>query len=143
MFPEQRKGPSEHSKKHRQRGVGLPLAIFIITVLALIILAMTQLQQGTAEMEIQDLQSARAFYVAESGAQASLALLFPVTGSAASCAASMYQTTFTTPGISNCSVTVDCSSQSFGSDTYYTLRSEGVCGQGTEQARRIIEVKAR
>ena len=143
MYPDQKSFPAEHAIRSRQSGVGLPLAIFIITVLALIVVGITQLQQGTAEMEIQDLQSTRAFYAAESGAQAALALLFPVSGSATSCTAAMYEQSFTTVGINNCSVVVHCTSQSLGAKTYYTLRSEGSCGQGTDQARRMIEVKAR
>lgn len=143
MYPDHRAYLTRPNTRHRQGGVGLPLAIFIITVLALIVIGVTQLQQGTAESEIQDLQSTRAFYAAESGAQAALALLFPVSGSAAACNASLYQQTFTTGGLATCQVEVACSDQQLGADTYYTLRSEGTCGQGTDKARRIIEVEAR
>ena len=142
MYPDQKPALTEHSKRHRQQGVGLPLAIFIITVLALIVVGITQLQQGTAEMEIQDLQSTRAFYAAESGAQAALALLLPVSGSPASCTASMYEQTFTTIGLNSCSTRVHCSTQDLGGNTYYTLRSIGQCGFGTDSSRRIVEVLA-
>jgi len=135
--------PKQNQRAFRQRGVGLPLAIFIITVLALIVVTITQLQQGTAEMEIQDLQSKRAFYAAESGAQAALALLFPLDGSAgASCSISIFENTFSVAGLNGCSVSVSCSSDSLGSTTYFTLTSQGTCGSGLDQSSRIVEVRA-
>lgn len=135
--------PKLNQRASKQSGAGLPLAIFIITVLALIVVTITQLQQGTAEMEIQDLQSTRAFYAAESGAQAALALLFPPDGSAgASCAIPLYENTFGVPGLNGCSVSVSCSSDNLGATTYYTLTSRGTCGSGLDQSRRIVEVRA-
>ncbi|MEX0623028.1 hypothetical protein [Saccharospirillum sp.] len=135
--------PNLNHQANRQRGAGLPLAIFIITVLALIVVTITQLQQGTAEMEIQDLQSTRAFYAAESGAQAALALLFPIDGSAgSSCSAPIYQHSFSTPGLNGCRASVSCSTDNLGPTTYYTIISEGVCGSGLDQGRRIVEVRA-
>ena len=135
--------PNLNSHCSKQRGAGLPLAIFIITVLALIVVTITQLQQGTAEMEIQDIQSTRAFYAAESGAQAALALLFPLSGTASACNASLYQHAFTTTALNSCAVRVACSEQTFGPDTYYRLVSEGTCGNGIDRAQRRIEVTAR
>ncbi len=135
--------PKLNHRASRQSGAGLPLAIFIITVLALIVVTITQLQQGTAEMEIQDLQSTRAFYAAESGAQAALVLLFPPDGSAgASCSVPIYQNTFSVPGLNGCSASVSCSEDNLGSTTYYTLISEGSCGSGLDQGRRFVEVRA-
>ncbi|WP_028669298.1 hypothetical protein [Saccharospirillum impatiens] len=135
--------PKLKPRASRQRGAGLPLAIFIITVLALIVVTITQLQQGTAEMEIQDLQSTRAFYAAESGSQAALALLFPLDGSGgASCSAPIYEHTFTIPGLNGCSARVSCSEDNLGSTTYFTLTSEGTCGSGLDQGRRFVEVRA-
>lgn len=135
--------PNLKRPHRKQRGAGLPLAIFIITVLALIVVTITQLQRGTAEMEIQDIQSTRAFYAAESGAQAALALLFPLSGTASACNASLYQHAFTTNALNSCSVSVACTEQTFGPDTYYRLVSNGTCGNGIDQSRRRIEVKAR
>jgi MSHA biogenesis protein MshP len=135
--------PKQNQRAFRQRGVGLPLAIFIITVLALIVVTITQLQQGTAEMEIQDLQSTRAFYAAESGAQAALALLFPLDGSAgASCSTPIYTNTFSVQGLNGCNVSVSCQSDNLGPTTFYTLTSQGTCGSGLGQGRRIVEVRA-
>jgi len=56
----------------RQRGFGLPLAVFIITVLALIGAAMVALTRTGQESVASEIQSIRAFYAAESGAQLAL-----------------------------------------------------------------------
>jgi len=52
-----------------QTGAGLPIALFVITVLALLVIVMAQLQQGTGESLSLQIQSQRAFFAAESGAQ--------------------------------------------------------------------------
>jgi len=46
------------------------MAIFLITVMALIVATIVQLQESSGEMEALDVLSTRAFYAAESGAQA-------------------------------------------------------------------------
>lgn len=135
----------------RQSGFGLPMAIFVVTVLALVIAAMSQLQQSSSEGVILQMQSQRAFYAAESGLQLSLNLLLPPDGgSGRSCTASpFYSHAFNPPpgaslyGLSNCSVMVECQSTSVNGDTYFTLTSEGTCGSGTDSARRTTEVRVK
>jgi MSHA biogenesis protein MshP len=129
---------------HRQRGAGLPIALFVITVLALLVTTMSQLQQTSGELTGLQVQQTRAFYAAETGAQASLNLLLPPDGSAGQlCATSpFYQRTFSQPGLQGCSATVSCTSAMVDGAGYYTLRSEGVCGAGPDEAKRLIEVRA-
>ena len=67
--PHQPEGSRPVSVTGAQKGAGLPLAIFLITVLALITVTITQLQQSTGEMEALDTQSSRAYYAAQSGIQ--------------------------------------------------------------------------
>ena len=129
--------------RYRQQGFGLPLAIFIITVLALVIAAMSQLQQTSSEGVSLQVQSHRAFYAAESGIQLALNRLIPPDGSAGSaCSASpFYQRDFSIPGLPNCSVTVNCSVITVTSINYYTLNATGTCGSGVDAAQRQIEVR--
>ncbi len=146
MFPESGVGFSVVS---RQSGFGLPMAVFVITVLALVIAAMAQLQQSSSEGSSLQLQSQRAFYAAESGLQLSLNLLLPPDGSAGrSCATTpFYAHTFSSPssfyGLTSCSVTVECQDVAVGSEVYFTLTSEGICGSGTDSARRTTEVRVK
>lgn len=146
MCPKRRSPIPAHS---RQRGAGLIMAIFLITVMALIVTTITQLQQGTAEMESLDIQSVRAFYAAESGAQLALTQLLPADGSVgASCdGGTLYsRSPFPKEGLRDCSVTVTCNQATVVSEgeneNYYTLTSTGTCGSGLDQGRRVIEVRA-
>ena len=66
----------------KQKGLGLPAAIFVITVLAVIITAMSSIQTRSGQSLSLQANSYRAFYAAESGAQLALNLLIPPDGSA-------------------------------------------------------------
>jgi len=140
--------PEKGTDRSRQQGAGLPMAIFLITVMALIVTTITQLQQSTSEMETLDIQSVRAFYAAESGAQMALSVLLPPDGSAgASCSGEIYtQSPFPEEGLRGCSATVTCNQETVivegEPENYYTLTSTGTCGSGREQGQRVIEVRA-
>lgn len=66
----------------KQAGAGLPIAIFIITVLALLVYGMAQLQESSGKSVSLQIQSQRAFFAAESGAQVILARILPGTDTA-------------------------------------------------------------
>lgn len=66
-----------------QRGAGLPVAIFIITVLSLLVLTMADLQDSSSQSVSLQIQSQRAFFAAESGVQLTLAMILPETENAA------------------------------------------------------------
>ncbi len=125
-------------------GFGLPAAIFVITVLALIIASISALTLRSAESVATVIQSQRAFYSAESGIQLALNLLLPPDGSAGrSCTtAPFYTQTFSVAGLNGCSVSVSCRSVVDGSQSFYFLTSSGSCGSGREQAQRQLEVMA-
>mgnify|MGYP001177026052 FL=1 len=133
----------------RQSGFGLPMAVFVITVLALVIAAMAQLQQSSSEGSSLQLQSQRAFYAAESGLQLSLNLLLPPDGSAGRSCASVplyahdFSSTNSLYGLSNCSVRVECQPVTVDSEVYFTLTSTGTCGSGTDSAQRTTEVRVK
>jgi len=129
-----------------QAGAGLPLAIFLITVMALIAVTLAQLQQTTGEMEAQDIQSVRAFYAAESGAQLALTRIVPkdpdMPIDTAACTSGLYTQNFSAGSLSGCEVTVDCESASSSDGPVATLHSAGSCGSGLDAAQREIEVRA-
>ena len=133
------------SVKQRPRGFGLPAAIFIITVLAMVVASITRLDEASSVGFGQDLNSIRAFYAAESGAQIALARRFAVAGAAQACAAGIYTDNSGLAGLNQCSVNVDCSQVIIpaSGDTYYTFVSTATCGSGIDAAQRDIEVRAR
>ena len=126
------------SSKHRQQGIGLPATIFIIVILAMIVLAMSDLNDASSRSFVQGYQSQRAFYAAESGAQIGMNRIFLGAGS---CGASPIN--FNADGLNNCSAALSCSQVVVSSVTYYTVTSIGTCGTGDDMAQREIQVRAR
>ncbi|SOB76709.1 MSHA biogenesis protein MshP [Marinobacter sp. LV10R510-11A] len=135
----------DHSPK-KQQGAGLPIALFIITVLALLVVGMAQLQERSGQAVSLQIQSQRAFFAAESGAQ--VAVTEALRG--ASCSSvSTSPLSFSASGLNGCQVTSSCNSVDVDIDgdsadeTVYTLSSIGQCGSGVEQVYRTVEVRAR
>ncbi len=131
-----------------QRGFGLPLAVFIITVLALIGAAMVALTRTGQEAVGSEIQSIRAFYAAESGAQLALTAVLPLTGGsigAAGCNALGLNPAFGATGLVGCTASVSCSGQTIDGRDYYRIVSLGECrfGASGNTARRRIEVMAK
>jgi MSHA biogenesis protein MshP len=128
----------------RQAGAGLPIALFIITVLALLVIGMSQLQQASGESVSLQIQSQKAFFAAESGAQVGVRDVLE----GSSCGASNSPLAFTTPALNGCSATLSCESVTEilggpGGNTVYSITSTGQCGSGSDQAIRVIEVRVR
>ena len=133
---------------NRQAGFSLPLAIYIITVLAVIGAVMVTLSQTGQQSTALEIQSIRAFYAAESGTQIGLHNVFPVAGGsigAAGCTALTINQSFSTAGLQGCNATVGCTPQTVSGDTYYLINSTGTCQAGgvNNTARRSIEVMAK
>ena len=140
MYPKHR-----HTQYIKQQGIGLPVALFVITVLALIVVALTDLEESSGVSFSLDINSMRAFYAAESGAQVDMAKIFPAGGVVVSCSASTSTVNFpsTAPGLNGCNATVERSCVSDGSVKYFSLKSTGSCGSGIDTAERVIVVRAR
>ncbi len=129
----------------KQQGAGLPIALFIITVLALLVVGMAQLQERSGQAVSLQIQSQRAFYAAESGAQVAVLKALDASCSAATDAGPVI---FDKEGLSSCKAILTCDSVTAdiggsGGDTVYTITSTGVCGVGVDEAKRSIEVRAR
>ncbi|WP_373001567.1 hypothetical protein [Marinobacter sp.] len=128
----------------RQGGAGLPVALFIITVLALLVIGMAQLQQMSGESISLQIQSQRAFYAAESGAQVAVRDVLE----AGSCSALTTPLSFSASALNGCSAALSCESVTEningpGGNTVFSIASTGQCGSGPDQAVRIIEVRVR
>jgi len=132
----------------KQRGFSLPLAVFIITVLAVIGAVMVTLSQSGQQATALEIQSIRAFYAAETGTQIGLHAIFPLSGGsigAAGCTALTLNQAFNASGLQGCSASVSCTPQTVAGDTYYVINSTGVCqAAGVDNtARRSIELMAK
>jgi MSHA biogenesis protein MshP len=128
--------------KCTQRGFSLPVAIFIIVIMALIGAAMVSIMQTSQQSVSTAVLSTRAFFAAESGAQQALGNLFPLNGSAPSCLAPYPTINYSTSGLAGCTAVVTCSGNIIGSKTYYTLNSTGTCDISGSRAVRQLEVRA-
>ncbi|SFN41965.1 hypothetical protein [Marinobacter pelagius] len=141
--------PDSHSFKHLairyQHGIGLPIALFVITVLALLVVGMAQLQQATGQSVSLQIQSQRAFYAAETGAQLAVAEVLD----SGSCAGVLTEQVYTLGALSECKARLSCAVTTplpipgSGSNSVFTLTSVGECGSGNELASRTVEVRVR
>jgi len=143
MFPD-RQARIDKISWRDQSGLGLPATIFLISILALIVVAMSELNQNSGLGFGQDFQSMKAFYAAESGAQIALNRVF--VGGAA-CNNSLADIDFDgsgdNPGLNACAAELSCVQLTVDAVQYYTFLSTATCGNGFEQARRSIQVHAR
>lgn len=143
---------------NKQRGAGLPVAIFIITVLALVTVALSNLEESSGVGFSVDVNSLRAFYAAESGGQIALNHLFPPGQAESNCSQAFFKSDATrstvpsinfssmsTPpeGLALCKVWVQCSQDSVEAINYFTVTSTGRCGAGLDEATRVVTLKAR
>jgi MSHA biogenesis protein MshP len=129
---------------HAQRGIGIPAALFVITLLAIIAVAINALLAQNANTYEEEINLTRAFYAAESGAGFAMNSIFPPEefpqySGTAECAAGPREYTFTIPGLNECTATVSCSVDATVANVeYYTIVSEGSCDGVT----RTVQVRS-
>lgn len=163
MFPNSRSLKQVNS----QRGFLLPLALFIIVVMGVLALTISRMATQSQTAVVQEFISLQSFYAAESGAQRGMkALFFDVNGRQAADAACLdmnLNPDFSgIQGLSACSVAVSCTclyqnesncipenaanySPLAPADvlkSFYTVTSEGTCGEREYRAERSIQVGA-
>lgn len=131
-----------------QRGLGLPAALFVITLLAVLAVAINALvAQNDAAFE-EEVLLTRAFYSAESGAGFGLNALFPpaefpgyASGAGAvagSCAVADNEYELVAAGLSACTATVSCTvDATVAGVDYFTITSVGTCADVT----RTVQVR--
>jgi MSHA biogenesis protein MshP len=139
-----------HIALQRQRGFLIPLALFIVVVMALLALALTRMSTQTGLASAQELLSLQAFYAGESGAQQGMNQLYPPAGPNlranvnARCDGVVRTLAFAgVTGLSGCSAAVSCNCVSCtpaAATSFYTITSVGSCNAGTLSATRTIRV---
>ncbi len=111
----------------------MPMVVFILVILTLLAAAIMRLSTTSALSVASEIQSNRAFYAAESGAQWAMNQIFPPDGGGGACFAPA-NLNFTVGGLNGCSATVNCVSPGiFNGDTHFTVTSTGSCGTETRQ----------
>lgn len=126
--------------RSKQTGIGLPVAIFIITIMGLIAAAVNQMGETSSQAYIQNVLSTRAFYAAESGAQLRAQTVLSATP--CNCGSDLTFTfAATVTGLSGCSATTSCTDFIANGETYCTIESIGRCNNLT--AQRTVEVRVK
>jgi MSHA biogenesis protein MshP len=122
----------------KQSGISLPVALFIITIMSLIAVAVNQMSVTSSQAYSQNLLSTRAFYAAESGAQ--LRAQNTLSAPLCSCGGiADVEYDFTVIGLNQCSALTSCTSFIANGDTFCTISSIGRCDNSS--AERTIEVR--
>ncbi|GGP41629.1 MSHA biogenesis protein MshP [Shewanella saliphila] len=124
--------PKYQFAQHSQRGSALIIGIFVITVMFVIAASLIRIVGDADESVNMEVWGTRALFSANSGADAALAQLFPLDGSAATC--SDVASTWTPPsnavGFHSCSVSISCNTASVSGVTQYRINSLAVCETG-------------
>lgn len=134
---------------HRQAGSMLVIALFVVVVLSLLGLIMTQLFQASSDRVIQEVYGLRALNAAQSGIERKISAAFPLqrtAGPAATCNDDNEVFNFTdVQGLENCFATTRCIQTNFNTDniTYFRFVSQGTCQGGKVIANRTVAVDAR
>jgi len=150
--PKQKSRSGFHSGK-KQRGFLMPVAIFILVVMAGFAAALNRMTAQTAIMVPQEMISTAAFYAAETGAQLALNQMFysvatTVTRADADAACVALATPLTFPatasGLVSCSVALSCaiSNDAGNTTSFYSISSAASCGSGDVSAQRTIDVSS-
>ena len=130
--------------KPRQRGIGLPIAIFVITVMAAFAINMGLLVEDNASGRIEYITNLRATLAADTGADLGMNVAFapsdaPDYASGVTCSSSAINYSFTSDaGMSGCSAAVTCTATSAGGKTIYTITSVGTC----DSISKTVEISA-
>lgn len=121
----------------KQRGLGLPVAIFIITIMSIIAVAINRINEASSQSYSQNVLSSRAFYAAESGAQLKAQTVLATTPCACGSTDLVYD--FTVTGLNQCNATTSCTSFIADGNTYCTIKSVGRCD--STNSERTVEVR--
>lgn len=121
----------------------LVVAIFIITVMAMMAAAMIKINASQAVTTTQEILGTRAWFAAHSGIEISLNKLFPIGDPNQMLTCDVVPKQIPLVDFDGCSVTVKC--DQFSGDSAETtrriqLRSTGRCGSGQYQVARQQQV---
>lgn len=120
-------------------GMGLVAAIFLITVVALLTIAIMRSVRTSSDAYALDVVAHRAFAAAESGAQLGANRLFAPSGAGSCNAGQSYD--LGDLGMASCVASVSCGAESVDGEPLYTIRSAGRCDSGGVVAEREVLVR--
>ena len=136
--------------KHKQSGGMLIVSIFVIVIMTLLGLAMTQLLSTASNSIVFEVGGLRALNAARSGLNRELIAQFPL-GAAprANCSSSPSPVAFNSSvnGLAGCQYKVSCSctSHNFNGqiNNFFRISSQGSCTMGDMQMSRTVAVESR
>ncbi|MBL4940147.1 MAG: pilus assembly PilX N-terminal domain-containing protein [Colwellia sp.] len=132
-------------KKNKQSGSALVIALFVITVMSLLGVALVKMIGSNAESIAYEVFGTRAYQAAQAGVQRKMAELFPLLPSSGVCLAGVDYDFSAIDGLDGCSaLDVVCTTDAtVAGITYYTITSTGQCRVAGILTSRSIELKAR
>lgn len=135
--------PNRSITRSATQGAALPVALFIIVVMALVGAALVRIVVDTSAGVVNDVIGQRAFNAARSGAELFLVQLFPLDEptNESLCGerdaalspddhVAVYTESFTTAGLHGCSVHVYCDFAAAEGITHFRIVSQGRCDAG-------------
>lgn len=122
----------------RVSGMGLVSAIALITLAAVLSIAIMRTVRTGSDSSTQALVSFRAFLAAESGAQLAANRLVAPLGSP-TCSSQNFD--LADVGLPSCSVVVDCRAETVVSEILYTLQSTAICNPSGFSASHSLVVR--
>jgi MSHA biogenesis protein MshP len=132
-----------HFSGAKQRGSMLVIAVFVIIVFSLLGLTLVKLLASSSDAVIHEVYGLRALNAARAGAEAQIALAFPITG-AASCSDTAAFTFDNVLGLEQCQYDAICEQLAVidGSinHVYYKFTSTGQCSVGDTIVSRTVYV---
>ncbi|RDE18868.1 hypothetical protein DV711_14725 [Motiliproteus coralliicola] len=120
-----------------QQGLGLMSAIFVITIMAVVVVGLSSLVVSSKESYGYELMSVRAFLLAESGGQMAISHL--LLESASDCSALPSQ--LPPAELQSCTLQLNCPNVSVDGIDYFTIESTATCGSGLDQAIRKLTLR--
>ena len=130
--------------KKTQRGSSLVIAIFIITVMALLGATLLKMITTNEEDYAYEVLGTRAYNAAQTGVQRKLQQIFPLNtvSNIINCADVVFDLS-TIDGLNQCSAIVTCTTITHDSVNYFTVTSVGQCDINGETTSRMVEVQAK
>ncbi len=127
-----------HAGRSRQVGMGLPAAIFLLVVLAMLAVAMGDLLTLSSQASTLQVNAQRAVFAAHSGVQAAAARLLPAGQPATTCGSVPGSLQFAVDGLRGCEVRLQCREDRVASDMVFTVEAEATCGTGPDEAVQVL-----
>ena len=131
------------ARRSCQTGLGLPAAIFLLVVLALLVVAMGDLLTLSGQVSVLQGNTQRATLAAHSAVQAAAAELLPAGQAARDCSAVPGSLAFTVDGLRGCVVRLQCREDLVASEVVFTVDTEASCGAGAEEAVQVLRWRSR